>query len=58
MLAKLRFAASEIGSVFFAEAGEYFGTPHHPWLGVSLFLMSSFALGNLLCEAWRATGIV
>jgi hypothetical protein len=58
MLAELLFAASEIGSTFFAEAGEYFGTPRHPWLGVSLFLISTFALGTLLSEVWRASGMV
>ena len=58
MLAELQFATSKVGSTFFAEAGEHFGTPHHPWLGISLFLLSSFALGNLLGEAWRAVGLI
>ena len=56
MVERLVVAASDVGSAFYAEAGESLGTPQHPLLGMSLYLLSTFALGILLSEAWRACG--
>jgi hypothetical protein len=57
MLFDLGCAVRQKGSTFFNEAGEVFDTPRHPWLGVAIYLISAFALGSLLSEAWRASGI-
>jgi hypothetical protein len=57
MFFQLGIAIAGIGSTFFEEAGKIFDTPRHPWLGVSLYLISAFALGSLLSEAWRASGL-
>jgi hypothetical protein len=45
---------TEASATFFNDAGEIFDLPHHPWLGISMYLIAAFATGNLLSEAWRA----
>ena len=54
MIGEIRSAAAR----FFAEAGDYLDTPQHPWLGVSMYLISAMALGGLLGEASHTAALI
>ena len=58
MLELVKTTTIEVGASFAEEAGDYLGTPQHPTLGLGMYLLSAFALGNLLCEFWRTVGPV
>lgn len=58
MLELVKTTTIEVGASFAEEAGDYLGTPRHPALGLGMFMLAGFALGNLLCELWRSVGAV